>query len=88
MLACCSAKLRPRVMLCGRAVLRQKAFASFAAERSSAGRGPRLHVYGHIHGGFGVQFHKSGACSINAAVVDNDFCLVHPIVVVDVPVTP
>lgn len=69
----------------------QRAFVAMAGTESSSEEDvlkrrpsrPRLHVYGHIHGGFGIQFHKHGGCSINAASVDNDFCLVHPVVVVD-----
>ncbi|KAK3262713.1 hypothetical protein CYMTET_28443 [Cymbomonas tetramitiformis] len=43
----------------------------------------RVHVHGHIHGGYGVQFQEK-ICSINAASVDNEFCLVNPPIVIDV----
>jgi Icc-related predicted phosphoesterase len=43
---------------------------------------PLLHVFGHIHGGYG--FHKkAGTTYINASVCDEAYIPVHPVLVVD-----
>lgn len=38
---------------------------------------PKLHVFGHIHGGYGRSTSTDGSISINASVVDEEYRLAH-----------
>jgi hypothetical protein len=48
-----------------------------------ASRGPRLHVFGHIHGGYGVV-ERNGTVFVNASVVNERYRPVNPPVVLDI----
>lgn len=49
---------------------------------------PRLHVFGHIHGGYGCR-EQNGTTFVNASVCDEDYHPVNPVWVVDLePGTP
>jgi Icc-related predicted phosphoesterase len=43
---------------------------------------PRLHVFGHIHQGYGVE-ERSGTIYVNAALRDEQYRLINPPIVVD-----
>ena len=44
---------------------------------------PRLHVFGHIHGGYGRESAWSGMTLVNCAVVDNSRTLANPPTVIE-----
>jgi Icc-related predicted phosphoesterase len=45
---------------------------------------PRLHIFGHIHGGHGRAISASGTQFVNASVLDEAYRLVHEAQVVEV----
>uniref|UniRef100_A0A6V2GCF7 Calcineurin-like phosphoesterase domain-containing protein n=1 Tax=Ditylum brightwellii TaxID=49249 RepID=A0A6V2GCF7_9STRA len=45
---------------------------------------PRLHVFGHVHSGYGVTFDGT-TLFVNASAVSNDFAPRNPCIVVDLP---
>lgn len=47
---------------------------------------PRLHVFGHIHGGYGREANRAGTLFVNCAVVNHERLLVNAPVVVDLAV--
>jgi predicted phosphohydrolase len=54
---------------------------SFAVDRVN----PRVHLFGHIHGGHG-QYWNGKTTFVNCAVMDETYKVVHPATVIDVPV--
>ena len=44
---------------------------------------PKLHVFGHIHGGYGIQ-EKWGTKFVNASICDEDYDATHSPIVVDI----
>ncbi|RZU41344.1 metallophosphatase domain-containing protein [Edaphobacter modestus] len=46
---------------------------------------PRLHVFGHIHGGYGKEAADGSTTFVNCAVVDERYVLAHAPIVVDLP---
>jgi Icc-related predicted phosphoesterase len=48
---------------------------------------PRLHIFGHIHGGHGLLT-ANGMCFVNASVVNEEYRLVHESQVVEIEVSP
>ena len=49
--------------------------------------GPRLHIFGHIHGGHG-QATSSGTLFVNASVVNEAYRLVNEPQIVEIDVSP
>jgi Icc-related predicted phosphoesterase len=47
---------------------------------------PRLHIFGHIHGGHGLLT-ANGMCFVNASVVNEAYRLVHEPQVVEIDVS-
>lgn len=45
---------------------------------------PRLHLFGHIHEGYG-QYDQDGIVFLNASVVDAHYRIAHPPLVIDLP---
>jgi len=43
---------------------------------------PRLHVFGHIHDGYGI-LQRDGTTYVNASVCNEDYEAIHPVLVVD-----
>ena len=44
---------------------------------------PKLHVFGHIHGGYGVERALNHTCLVNCAVLNEDYVLTNKPVVID-----
>ena len=44
---------------------------------------PRLHVFGHIHGGYGREAVKGGTAFVNAAVLNERYVLAHAPIVIE-----
>jgi Icc-related predicted phosphoesterase len=45
---------------------------------------PRLHVFGHIHGGYGQEVGPNGTCMVNAAVLDQQYALTNAPILVSI----
>jgi hypothetical protein len=56
---------------------------SFAVNRVN----PRVHLFGHIHGGHG-EYWNGKTKFVNCAVMDEAYKVVHPATVIDIPVEP
>lgn len=46
---------------------------------------PKLHVFGHIHGGHGQEINKSGTLFVNAAVLNERYVHTHAPIVIELP---
>jgi Icc-related predicted phosphoesterase len=45
---------------------------------------PKLHVFGHVHGGYGQEVGPNGTCMVNCAVLDQEYVLTNAPILVSI----